>query len=150
VRPFEAAEAVRAAAAAFEARWTLRSLRTRDPELFDRFEEQRSLFQAALMSGVKADIEEQTGGMVRAWAAATARMQDTPDDAYMIGRCPRTGLEVRIGHQLAAQADGVVHMTPDEVAVLVAGTRAVASLKQVYPHAILADLWPGEPAKGDA
>lgn len=149
MRPVEAATAVCEASSAFERRWTLRSLKTRDPGLFARFEEQRSLYETALITGSEADLDEHAGGMMRAWAAVTARMQDVPDDAYMVGRCPNTGLEVRIGHQLAAAVDGVVHMTPDEVAVMVAGVRSIVSLKRAFPGAQLDAFHSGEPAKDD-
>ena len=80
-----------------------------------------------------------------------------PDDAYLLGVCPRTGTKVAIGDQTAARArvrevhgEAVIWLTPHECASLLASQQTVASLKRLFPGAELFDLYPHEPGKGDA
>ena len=91
------------------------------------------------------------GRSISGWLA------DTPDDAYLLGVCPRTGTKVAIGDQVAARArvreihgEQVIWMTPHECASLLASQQTVASLKRLFPGAELIDLYPNEPGKGDA
>jgi hypothetical protein len=142
------------AARAFESRWTLRALWRVDPDLHAMFLEQQALWNQALVAGSDAEIEEQTAAMCRGWAAITRRLveAEAPDDAYLLGRCPKTGLAVAIGDQLAAMdrvrelhGEQIVWLTPAEVATLLAGTQALAELRQVFPGAEIIDLYPTEP-----
>ena len=96
--------------------------------------------------------------MVRAWQVIYRRMEavGAPDDAYVLGVCPRTGTRVAIGDQTAARArvrelhgEQVIWLTPHEVATLLASHQVAASLKRLFPGAELLDLHPDEPVKGD-
>lgn len=147
------------AAQPFESRWTLRALLAIDPDLYRMFREQQALWDAALVTGSSDDVTEQTAALCRGWAAVTRRMEEAgaPDDAYLLGVCPRTGTKVAIGDQIAARArvrevngDAVIWMTPHECASLLASQQVVASLKELFPGAELIDLYPHEPAKEDA
>jgi hypothetical protein len=145
------------AAQPFESRWTLRALLSVDPDLYEAFRDQQALWNTALITGDDSDVTQQTAAMVRGWQAITRRMDGTPDDAYLLGVCPRTGTKVAIGDQTAARArvreihgEAVIWMTPHECASLLASQQVVASLKGLFPGAELIDLYPNEPAKEDA
>ena len=142
------------AARPYESRWTLRALLAADPELYSKFREQQALWNAALITGDEGDIAEQTGAMCRGWAAITLRMEESgaPDDAYLIGVCPRTGTRVAIGDQIAArdrvrelEGERTIWLTPHEVATLMGSAQTLASLKGLFPGAELIDLYPTEP-----
>lgn len=142
------------AARPFESRWTLRALYAEDKELYLRFREQQALWSEALVTGSEIDIEDQTAAMCRGWHAIARRMEEAgaPDDAYLIGVDPNTGMRVAIGDQLAArdrvrEIDGekTIWLTPHEVATLLASTQVIASLKNLFPGAELIDLYPSEP-----
>lgn len=140
---------VAAAASAFEARWTLRALRRVDAALYGRFIEQQTLWDEALVTGGEADVLEQTEAMCRGWQAVAARMVEAgaADDACMYGQAPN-GLRVAIGDQRAAEArldEGMIFLTPDEVATLVAGQRDLMSVKAAFPGCEIVDLHPTEP-----
>ncbi len=146
----DAMRAVSSAAKAFESRWSLQSLRVLDPELHARLEAQQSLWHEAMVTGSAGDVREQTDAMCRGWRAVTERMEKAgaPDDAYLLGTCPKTGLRVAIGDQTAAMdrvreihGQKVVWMTPNEVATLLAGTQAIAAIKQAFPGAEVIDLY---------
>lgn len=150
---------VSAAAKPYESRWTLRALAVVDRELYLRFREQQALWEQALLAGTADEVSEQTAAMCRGWAAIALRLDqaDAPDDAYMIGVCPRTGTRVAIGDQVAArdrvreiEGERTIWLTPHEVATLLGSQQALASLKNIFPGAELIDLYPGEPAKEDA
>jgi len=153
---------VSAAAAPFESRWTLRALRGVDRELHDRLVEQQGLYHEALITAHLRDLEEHAAAMVRGWRVVVARMEQAQvdDDAYLIGRCPRTGTTVAIGSARQASArvreihgDRVIWMTPDEVAVMMGGLqgiRTVEAVKGFWPTAEIIELYPDEPAKDDA
>jgi hypothetical protein len=72
-----------------------------------------------------------------------------PDDAYMLGSDPVSGLKVAIAHQRAAVERIVeVHgqqacwVSPDEVAVMMASEqfKKIAGIKQSFPGAEITDL----------
>mgnify|MGYP001400296296 CR=1 FL=1 len=139
------------AAAAYERRWTVAALKALDPELHARFVGQQDDWHAALVTGSDADVREQTAAMCRGWAAITKRMEGQPDDAYMLGICPRTGLRVAITTQKAVcgrlqelGGEPVLLVHPDEVAVMLAAQQAIASIKSVYPGAEVIELRPAE------
>jgi hypothetical protein len=137
------------AASAFEARWTLRALRRLDPVLYGRFIEQQSLWDEALITGSEGDVIEQTEAMCRGWQAVAARMVElgAAEDACLMGQAPN-GLRVAISDQRAVEGrvdDGVVFVTPDEVATLVAAQRELMSIKQAFPGCEIVDLYPTEP-----
>jgi hypothetical protein len=131
--------AVAAAAVAYEARWSYAALRRVDAELLSRFDEQKALYWDAVASGDEAAVAEQSGGMVRAYQAITRAMEAQPDDAYVVGQDPRTGLKIAIGSRVAPATrlpDGVVYLTADEVAMLLAeqaGFTSIAKIKMLFP-----------------
>ena len=96
--------AVTEAAVAFERRWTLMALKRIDPDIYRRLLDQRSLFEKAAVTGTPKEIEEHGAAMCRSYAMAIRVLEAAavPDDAYMLGQDPRTGLRVAIGEQKAA------------------------------------------------
>lgn len=137
------------AARPFESRWTLKALYAEDKELYHRFREQQSLWSAALVTGSDVEIEDQTAAMCRGWHRITECLDTagTPDDAYQIGVDPETGTQVAIGDQLAARdrvreihGAQTIFLTPSEVAVLLASTQVVTSLKRLFPGAELLEI----------
>lgn len=149
------------AALPFESRWTKAALKRVDPDLAQRLHEQRGLFDKACVVGEGEDIEAHGAAMCRGWAAAVRVMEGAgePDDAYQIGRCPRTGFVVAVGAQKAAaarvvdlQGQRAVWVSPDEIASLLAGLEGFKMLvvaKQLWPGAELIDVRPDEPAQND-
>ena len=150
------------AALPFESRWTRAALRRVDPDLAGRLDDQRGLFDKACVTGEGDDIEAHGAAMCRGWAAAARAMEAAgePDDAYQIGRDPKTGFTVAIGAQKAA-ANRVVELhgqpvawfSPDEIAALMGGLEAmkrVTAIKRVWPGADVIDFYPGEPAKDES
>ena len=140
-----------AAALSFESRWTMLALRRVDADLAQRLGEQRNLFDQACITGTADEIETQGAAMCRGYAAAVRALEASgaADDAYLLGRCPRTATVVAIGEQKAAvervrelHGEDVVWITPDEVATLFAsaeGFKMVAAVKQMFPGAEIID-----------
>lgn len=145
------------AACMFETRWTLRSLRRANADLADALQQQLALFADACVRGTGEDVEIQGGAMCRGWQAAVRCMEQAgaEDDAYQIGRDPKTGYTVAIGEQRAAAArvreihgERVVWLTPDEVASLMAATeglKMVGAIKAAFPGAEIIDRYPDVP-----
>lgn len=135
------------AAAGFESRWTGLALQRVDQSLAKRLHEQRQLFDEACIAGSEDEVEEQGAAMCRGYAAAVRALvnADVPDDAYMLGCDPASGLKVAVGLQKAALArvrelhgQDVTWVTPDEVAVLMASVEAfkfVGAVRQFFPEA---------------
>lgn len=146
----------------FESRWTMLALQRVDPGIAKRLREQRGLFDQAVVTGTSDQIEEQGSAMCRGYAAAVRALEAaaTPDDAYLLGMDSQTGMRVAIGEQKAAVArvreihgQGVVWITPDEVAKLMGSVEAfkfVGAVKKLFPGAEVIDRYPDEPAKADA
>lgn len=139
------------AATAFEARWTTAALRRHHPEIGERLHAQVLLWHAAVASGATDAIERQGAAMVRGYRKAVEMMSIVEPEAYVVGRCPDTGLTVVIGHcpataQAAAEAEGseAIHLTPDEVANLLpklSGFATIAAIKRAFPGALaIADV----------
>ena len=138
----ELVERENAAAAAFESRWTRRALRRVDPELEQRLGEQRELLSGALASGIDRDIRLHGEAMVRGWHAAIARMAAEPAGAFLVGEDPASGMRVAISDQRASEAtvrdlygDGVIFLTPDEVAAMATTLQQVRTVKALWPGA---------------
>jgi hypothetical protein len=81
-------------------------------------------------------------------APITSATADLPDDAYLIGSDPATGVAVAIGLAKAAgkrarevHGDGTIYMTPDDVAVLIAASADTAhfigEVKRIWPGAVV-------------
>jgi hypothetical protein len=137
---------VSSAAAAFEARWTRATLKRVDPSLAERLSEQRDLFDAAMVKGTYTEIAKQGAAMCRGYAAACGALEraEAPDDAYMLGTDPETGMTVAVGLQKAsadhvAEVHHAIWITPDEVAMLLASApfSAMTSVKRLFPGAEL-------------
>jgi hypothetical protein len=81
------------AAIPFESRWTWAALNRVDRALHDRLREQCSLFDRALLTGSRADIEAKGAATCRGYAKAFQVLGSAaePDDAYQLGQDPRTG-----------------------------------------------------------
>ena len=145
-----------AAAQAFEARWTMISLRTIDRELAIALHEQRELFHEACAIGDMAEIRDHGAALVRGYAAAQKAMEDAqiPDDSYLLGTCPTTGYKVAVGVNKASlhrvvelHGTEVVWFSPDEVATLAASSEAfltVSALKKRFPGAEVVERYAGE------
>lgn len=149
-------------AATFERRWTWLALKRVNPELSRLFQEQRDLFDKAVITGDASEVEMHGAATCRGYAAIVKAMEAAaePDNAYLIGQDPKTGFRIAIGHQKAAaervvelHGKSVVWTTPDELAAIMAGLesfKALASMKRLFPGAELLDLHPSEPAKFDS
>lgn len=147
---------------AFERRWTRLTLKRVDPELAAKFTRQQDLFEEACVTGTAAQIQAHGAAMLRGYLAITKALEQAgvEDDAYLIGRCPKTGTTVAIGDQKAAidrvreiHGEQVVLLSPDEVATLfgsVEALKTIAAIKRRFPGAEVIDRHPGEPAKADS
>jgi hypothetical protein len=131
---------------AFTSRWRLSTLERLDPELHARLEEQRGLYDYALIAGSDDEVRVQSEAMVRGWRAACARMEKPlqPDDAYFVGTNLDTFTRVVIGYHKQSMSrvqyiDGAecFFLTPDEVASLFAALKALRSVKEMFPDAEL-------------
>lgn len=139
--------AVAQAALPFESRWTERALRRVDPDLFEAWTDQCSMWRQAQVTGSVEDLEEHGSATVRAYGAVVRRLEEAsePDDAYLLGFDGRTGTRVAIGDAKAAaervrelHGEAVTWLTPDECAALLAGVDAfqkVAAIKKLWPGA---------------
>lgn len=152
-----------AAAATFESRWTMRALKRVDADLCQAIDEQRQLFQEAILTGEDDQIREHGEAMCRGWIAAVLRMEraQEPDDAYLLGQSG--GTMVAIAQQRSAQervrdlhGDRVVFLTPDEIADMFVGLQGIAKVKSLWPDAEIVgvrpkviDLYHDEAAKED-
>lgn len=117
---------VKAAKIAFEARWLPSSLEVVDRDLYDRFCRQRDLWDQAYAIGHDNEIEIQAGGMVRAYEAATKRLEGHRMTAFLIGHDHERGRTLCVsGHSESVPFAEefteypVTWMTPDACARLV-------------------------------
>lgn len=148
-------------ALAFERRWTLAALKRVNPDLAQRLLEQRALFDQAVVTAPAEEIELHGAAMCRGYAAAVRALEaaQEPDDAYLIGKCPRTGYTIAIGEQKAAaervreiHGERVVWVTPDELASIMNSVEAfkpIAAIKRLFPGAEIIERYPDEPAQSD-
>lgn len=140
------------AESAFRSRWRFSTLARVDPDLANLVEEQRTLYDVALLTGSDQECREQAAAMVRGWRAACARLEQPlqSDDAYFVGWDSRTGRKVVIGDHPASTARvqpsatqpglSVTYITPDEVARLVTGLEMLDSVKAYFPDAELISI----------
>ncbi len=147
------------AARAFEARWTLYSLRKVDPQLAIRFQKQRNEFADILITGTDQQVSDHGAATLRAYSKVTAVMEASglADDAYLIGEDKETGTKIAIGtHKSSVERvvdlhDGqVLFYTPDELAALVAKpakSSVLASIKSYFPGAEMVERYPDMPAQ---
>ena len=134
------------AALAFEARWTRNALKFHNPQLAEQFEAQLECYRRSLVVGTAAEVDAEGARLCRAYAQIAAELQAArvSDDAYQIGRDPKSGLTIAVGpkpccvrvHELFGGA--VQWFSPDEVATIIAMDerfRALANVKRVFPGA---------------
>ena len=134
------------AALAFEARWTRNALKFHNPQLAEQFEAQLERYRRSLVVGTAAEVDVGGARLCRAYAQIAAELQaaGVSDDAYQIGRDPKSGLTIALGpksccgrvHELFGNA--VQWFSPDEVATIIAMDerfRALANVKRVFPGA---------------
>jgi hypothetical protein len=145
-------------AAAFESRWTMRTLKRVDAELCQAVDEQRQLYHEARLIGNEQQIKEHGEAMCRGWSAAVKRMEQEqePDDSYILGQSG--GITVAIGVQQSASArvrelhgDRTIWLTPDEVASMFVGLQDIAKVKALWPGAeiVRVERYPDDPAQED-
>lgn len=135
------------AALAFEARWSRSALRSYDARLADAFEEALNQYEKAVDYGSSTDIDVAGKRLVRAYGVISARLAaaNVPDDAYMVGRDAKSGVEIVIAASPAAakRAAESGHrfakwFTPDEIATLIGldmRAQKIADVKAVFPGA---------------
>jgi len=128
----------------FHSRWRLSSLRRVDVELYEALTDQQELYGSALVMGSDAEAKMQSEAMVRGWAAACKAMEtvNAPDDAYLMGLDPVSGIQVVISEHkgsrdaLAARyGEPLVLMTPSEVAALLGTVEIIRRAKECFPDA---------------
>lgn len=129
----------------FLSKWTLARFAVVDAELSGRVGKQVDLFDEACVVGGEARVTAMGEGMLRGWAAASARMEGEPICSFLKGVCADTGVDVAIvssesARQVALATLGVngVALTPDEVAAMVGGLgEGFIALKQAFPDCVL-------------
>jgi len=132
------------AACAFESRWTRHALRRYDAKLAAQFQAQLERFREAMDTGTSLEIDAEGSRLCRAYALIAAKMAagGVADDAYLIGRDPKTKLTIAIGvHPFSARrvrelygAD-VQWFSPDDLATMIAINarfKMIADVKQVF------------------
>lgn len=142
---------VTAAAAAFEARWTLAALARADAELHGKLTRQIALWNAATRGDSTHDLERHGQGLVRGYqrAAEVMALSGEADDAFYVGNDPASGLCIAIGHHMASATHaqeafpGAIFLTPDEIASLlgrIMGIDQVVAVKRAFPGATVTDI----------
>jgi hypothetical protein len=139
-------DAVTKAASAFEARWTMLSLKRVDEELYEALAEQRELYYQAMINGALNDQDVQGKALVRGYAKAVHAMESAnmPDDSYLVGEYE--GLMVVVSGQKVAfdrweernNIGRIIIISPDEVAYLFAtvnGLEQIEDIKRMFPGA---------------
>lgn len=138
---------INAAALAFEARWSRSALRSHDAKLADAFELALTQYDTATTSGSSTEIDTAGARLERAYGVIAARLgaAKVPDDAYMIGRDPKTNTEIIITSSPAAAEYAREHghrfglwFSPDEIAVIIgldARAKKIAAVKAAFPGA---------------
>jgi predicted exporter len=137
------------AEAAFRSRWRLSTLARIAPELHQALTEQIQLYDTAMLTGRDDEVKLQSEAMVRGWRAACKTLEQplNDDDAYFVGQDPKTGTKLVIGQckQSIARVQSIegsraIFMTPDELAVIVAGLDIIAQAKTLFPDAEVVEM----------
>ena len=139
-------DAVTKAASAFEARWTMLSLKRVDEELHDALAEQRELYYQAMINGASDDQDIQGKALVRGYAEAVHAMESAnmPDDSYLTGEYE--GLMVVVSGQKVVfdrweernHIGRIIIISPDEIAYLfstIKGLEQIEDIKRMFPGA---------------
>lgn len=152
---------------AFRSRWRMSTLERVDAELHGLLCEQIDLYSTALISGSADELREQSGAMVRGWAAGCRKMEGVkddgqrrsssgagvgtadgiPHDAYLTGLDWETKTRVVISdskqsiqHVPHREGVRVLVVSPDEVARLFGGLGIVSLTKDTFPNAELISI----------
>lgn len=135
------------AASAYEARWSWLALRRVDPDIAGRLDRQRKLYETAKATRSIDGVTQQGQGLCRGYRKAVEAMEaaQEPEDNYLVGQCPRTGLRIVISDnpgvaQTAGESMGCGWFSPDEIAALFAdteGARALMAVKRAWPGATI-------------
>ena len=130
----------------FHARWTWTALHRVNPDLHQRLFDQVQVYDSrCVIEEDWNELEAIAQATVRGYTLAIKVMVEAvyPDDAYMLGIDRTTGLRVviRERHGLMPPTElEAVSMTPDEVATLLAASRAILSVKEIFPGAVITGL----------
>lgn len=134
------------AALTFEGRWTMTALRRAEPGLAQRLDEAWALWRSALDSGNEEQILRYGEVLCRGYRKCVEAMAvlGQSEDAYLFGRDPATGFTISIGGRPAAARvaelyPGIPHYTPDDIAVLLAGS-PVNHVMAAFPGAEVVEV----------
>ncbi len=127
---------------AYQCRYTMRQLKAVDPDLYQAIRDQDDDFTLiAVTAESDAEIVDYGESTIRGWTLARERMDDVaePEGVCLIGLHDGTAVVISENKQSMArmreQYPQAVHMTPEEVAQLVAGVETVAAVKRTFPGA---------------
>lgn len=113
-----------------------------DHELHGLLCEQNDLYSTALISGSTEELREQSGAMVRGWAAGCRAMEGQPADAYLTGidwatktRVVISDSKQSIQHVPHEAGVRVLAVSPEEIAKLFGRMGVVSLVKDAFPDA---------------
>jgi len=141
-------EQVNAIADQFHARWTWAALSRVNPDLYRRMFDQVQIYDSrCVIEENWSELEAIAQATVRGYTLAIKTMVEAQvdDDAYLLGIDRTTGLRVVIRNRHGAMPPAepeAVSLTPDEVASLLAASRAILSVKEIFPGAVINGLEP--------
>jgi len=138
-------------AAAMEARWGCDRLRLLvGPELWERFDRQRYLFNQAVWHGQLEDVRQQAGRMVKAWMALNAEARQNGSQPLAATRWEVTLADGTVAAivQNNAQAHAAVESegrhvaiyTLEEIGRLLSNYPDIAKAKMVFPGATVTEI----------
>lgn len=125
----------------YQARYTMGQLKALDPDLYQALRDQDDEFTVLVVAhDSEAEIVDFGKSTIRGWHLALDRMTAAaePEGVFSVGICGKTNTAVVISEnkrtldRMRDQYPHAVHMTPDEVAVLVGGLGAVADVKRKF------------------
>jgi hypothetical protein len=143
------------AALPFEKRWTRRAVRNYDPSLATAFQGALNDYEHAMDYGTASEVNRTGERLVRAYNVISARMgsANVPEDAYMVGRDPKTKTEIVIAETPAAAEHArqkhqfAIFFSPDEIASMVAldeRAKKIAAVKVAFPGAEITNITTGD------
>ena len=137
-------------ALAFESRWSLGALARAEPGFHRRLMEAREGERRARESGDEDEMIRWGEVLCRGYrkCADVLAVLGQPEDAYLIGRDPQTGMKIAIGGKPSAQRvaelhPGTPHYTPDEIATMLSnlrGVNAISTVKALFPGAEIVEV----------
>lgn len=127
---------------AYQCRYTMRQLKAVDPDLYQAIRDQDDDFTLiAITADSDADVVDYGESTIRGWTLARERMDDAaePEGVCLIGLHDGTAVVIsenkKSMDRMREQYPQAVHMTPEEVAQLVAGMETVAAVKRAFEGA---------------